>query len=206
MSFNGYSDDLLYTDLGAFDASDSQLDNDYYRRGMGTNSYKGDKNKINFVDMARKQRDRKDYYKYYFDNSDSYSISNPKSRRGEKKAKPGSRLGLGYGSNTQDIERMSYNRRLRKETKNFLSSLHDRNYYRERAVRTYDNAEETKDNLLQQIRILKKQLAELDGITEKEASKYTGYANEASKSLRKYLDDKKERIKASRNKKKDTQE
>ena len=206
LSFNGDWDDFLYTDLGTFDASDSQLDHDYYCRSTGAynSSNKRDKNKINFVDMARKQRDRKNYYKYYFD--DNRTFGHTKANRGKKKNKPGSRLGYGLnGGNTQDIERMNYNRRLGKEINDFWGALNSRDYYRKRVDSVYDTAEKTRDDLLQQIKILKKQLAELDGVTEKKASEYTGYANDASKSIRQYLDDKKERIQASRNKKKDTQ-
>ena len=201
LSFNGDWDDYLYTDLSTFDATDSQLDHNYYYHRTGDySSGKRDKNKINFVDMARKQRDRKDYYQYYFDSE------HLKSRRGKKKTKPGSKFDYGIGNNIQDIERMSHNKRLGKETNDFWGALGNRDYYRRRVDNVYNNAEKTRDDLLQKIRTLKKQLAELDGITEKKASEYSGYADRASKSIRQYLDDKKEKIQASRNKKKDTQE
>lgn len=146
-----------------------------------------DFNKVNFVDMARKQKERQGYYET------THEVTGDIVKRGSKKnsKQRGSRK-----RNTLDIERAAINKNLQKDYKQLRDVAYSRRRRKSDLNDAYEWAETYRQNLINRIKELKQELQGIDGQLDEKTRNINGAIDKYSNEMRDFLNNKRDRIKS----------
>lgn len=195
-------DDTLYTNLGSFDATENAIEHDRVSKGRGgINSTESDPNKIDFVNMSRKQKERSKYYKDYFETPGIMQLSIPKVYRGTKKNNDYDR-----SHNTQNIERKIENIKLKHTNTPLKRMKSDQARFRRQAEDEYTRADNKRSQILSEIQRLKNLLSNLDTEAEENANGYVENAKRLSDEIDTYMNDKRAKLQALKDRKRQKNE
>ena len=197
-------DDTIYTELGSFDTEGNRIEHDRVIKGNGEGYYgrypQSDPNKVDFVNMSRKQKERSKYYKDYFD-TEGLRLNVPRVFRGvKKKSDPGGVF------NTQSIERATENQKLKSVNNKYKSMKRDLSTLNKNAEYQYSKAENDREEILNEIKRLKGILNNLDIEAEERASDYLQRAKTVRDDIDAYMNDKRTKLQALKDEKRQKNE
>lgn len=197
-------DDTIYTELGSFDTEGNRIEHDRVIKGNGEGYYgrypQSDPNKVDFVNMSRKQKERSKYYKDYFD-TDGLRLNVPRVFRGvKKKSDPGGVF------NTQSIERATENQKLKGVNNKYKAMKRELSTLKKNAEHVYSKAENDREEILNEIKRLKSILNSLDTDAEERANDYLQHAKTVRDDIDSYMNDKRTKLQALKDRKRQKNE